>query len=84
MKAIQTGFTSCSREFLLSLKNLLTILHGTGGSLVKRKGTNAFCLKYSIHDSLLLYDLMYGNLQTDLFLERKKRVYEGFMEKLTI
>ena len=70
-------FTSCSANFLVGLRAELQN-YGLGrGSLYKRK--NAYKLQYSVNDSLLLYKLMYDNLQNDLYLPRKKKVYEAYI-----
>ncbi len=76
--AIQTAFTSCSREFLYSLHNEIQKKGIMGGGISCKK--NAFCLKYSINDSLKLYYLMYNKLDNDLFLLRKKSRFEKFIK----
>lgn len=81
LEVIQTKFSSCSHDFLEGLQTYLRENYGAGGSILKRKKKNVYVLQYSINDSLLLYDLMYGNLQTDLFLERKKKVFDKFIKK---
>ncbi|MCK5285771.1 MAG: hypothetical protein KAJ58_00920 [Candidatus Pacebacteria bacterium] len=73
---IHTVFTSCSRMFLNSLHNEIQEQGILGGGIICKK--NAFCLKYSINDSLKLYKLMYNSLDNDLFLERKRIVFKEF------
>ena len=80
MSTIQVGFTSCSFVFLKDLKSILSINFDMGGSLIKIKNKNAYCIKYSAKDSILLYGLMYDNLQSSLFLERKKKVFEKYLK----
>lgn len=75
---IHTVFTSCSKDFLVSLYEKLKEKDILGGGVSCKN--NAFCLKYSINDSLRLYDLMYNNLGDDLFLPRKKDVFEKFIK----
>jgi hypothetical protein len=76
---ITTRFTSSTLDFLQKLSDLLVRHTGTGkGSLSKAK--KAHCLQYSINDSMLLYGLMYGNLGSGLFLDRKKKKFEIFLE----
>ena len=75
---IQTGFTSCSNGFLTSLRDELSKM-GIHGSVYKRKGENAFRLQFSIKGSIMLYQLMYKDLSSDLFLNRKKKVFEKYI-----
>jgi len=77
---IQTAFTSCSKDFLYSLKNRLREASIHGGTLLKTQ-ENTFRLQYSIRDSLLLYKIMYDSLDSDLFLRRKRVVFEKFIQK---
>lgn len=73
---LQIGFTSCSGRFLKDLQDNL-INYGVGlGSLYSRK--NYFCLKYSMKDSLILSKIMYNNRVNNLFLERKKIIFDNF------
>lgn len=78
---IQTGFTSCSQEFLNNLKNRLTKI-GIQGSLYPRKNRNVFRLQYSIKSSILLYQLMYNNICSELYLERKKKVFNEYISTM--
>jgi hypothetical protein len=73
--AIQTVFTSCSHVFLAGLKERLD-QNGVKGGLSCRKGF--FRLYYSIHGSLELYRLMYHKGIKELYLPRKKIVFEKF------
>ena len=74
---IQTTFTSCSHGFLNSLKDKLKRFNVKGGAIFKTQ-EGVFRLQYSVKDSLLLYELMYDNLDNDLFLERKRRIFERY------
>lgn len=75
-KSLQIGFTSCSFDFLKGLQKSF-IKKGLGkGSLFSKN--NYFCLKYSLKDSLILSKIMYNNVENNLFLERKKVVFENF------
>lgn len=73
---ISTYFTSGSRDFLLTLKNILTKKGFSGGSLVTKE--RGFDLKYSIKNSLLLCKNMY-NSNCPLFLSRKKGKFERYI-----
>ncbi len=74
---IQTTFTSYSNGFLNSLKNELKKFNVKGGAIFTTQ-ENTFRLQYSVKDSLLLYQLMYDNLDNDLFLPRKREVFEKY------
>lgn len=75
---IGTSFTSGSRIFLVSLKNMLAKNGLLGGSLVQK--VRGFDLKYSVKDSLILYKIMYNNICT-LFLKRKKDKFESYIKQ---
>ncbi|MEK9135043.1 MAG: LAGLIDADG family homing endonuclease [Patescibacteria group bacterium] len=75
--AISTIFTSGSREFLVSLKKVLSKYGILGGSLVQKE--RGFDLKYSINDSLNLYKIMY-NGKCNLFLKRKRDKFEKYIK----
>jgi len=73
---IHTSFTSCSFNFLKDLKSKLKEKGLLGGCIYNRK--NANCLKYSIKNSLILSEIMYNGSGNDLFLNRKKIIFEKF------
>lgn len=76
---ISTCFTSGSEHFLVSLKNIVVPCGILGGSLVKKE--RGFDLKYSVKDSLKLYNFMYNHNtkgSQGLYLKRKKRIFEKF------
>ena len=79
---ISVAFTSCAFCFLESLQSTLQSSLETTGSISKRKGKECWCLRYSVRDSLKLYDFMYNShVQTNrLFLNRKKVVFEQYKE----
>jgi len=72
---INTCFTSGSKDFLVSLSNVLSDNGLLGGSLVEKE--RGFDLKYSVKDSLILYKIMYNSISS-LFLKRKKEKFEKF------
>lgn len=81
-KVISVSFTSCSKTFLESLKSNLGRYDIGGGFIIKGRG-NYFRLNYSINSSLKLYNFMYNEFVSgneSLLLERKKAVFEKFME----
>lgn len=74
-----TGFTCGSRTFLESVhQSLLRRGIVSGGSLFRREGY--FRLHYSVRDSCKLYRFMY-NAKSDLFLPRKKAVFECYFKR---
>jgi hypothetical protein len=77
---ISLVFTSGTKMFLLELKEKLGELLSTGGSLVKKSGSNCYSLQYSIHDTLKLCDFMYHDRMgsSKLFLARKRKVFEKY------
>lgn len=77
--ALHTVFTSCSEKFLTQLQKILVQQGMSKGSFCFTN--RAYRLQYSIFDSILLYQVMYGNLDSDLFLERKKMVFEKYMRE---
>lgn len=75
---IQTVFTSCSKSFLSDLREkLMEYGLGSGGFFFLK---TAYKLQYSVNDSMLLYHLMYDNLGSTLFLERKKSRFVSFFK----
>ena len=80
--SILVGFTSGSYVFLQKLKELLTLSLGLTGSLAQRKKKDCWCLRYSVNNSLKLYDFMYNGsvLKNDLFLKRKKVIFEKYIK----
>jgi intein-encoded DNA endonuclease-like protein len=80
---IQTVFTSCSVEFLEKMKERLHVFNIERG--VVRRGKqgkgNYYRLVYSVLNTLKLYYFMYNRLGTsDLFLQRKKDVFEKYIK----
>lgn len=73
-----SGFTSGSKNFLeklhLKLKKLAKI---SGGTLYYHQG---YRLYFSVNDSLLLYKFLYKNLNNNLYLSRKKKVFEKYFK----
>lgn len=73
---LQTGFTSCSFNFLNKLRHSLKDFGLADGSFYAQK--NYFRLNYSMKNSLLLYEIMYNSSNNNLFLFRKKVIFESF------
>jgi intein-encoded DNA endonuclease-like protein len=74
-----TGFTCGSRNFLEALHLRLKESAGiSGGSLFSRE--SYFRLHFSVRDSCKLYAFMY-NTRSDLFLRRKRDIFEGYFRK---
>ena len=53
------------------------------GSLVKLKA-GFFRLQYAVKDSLLLADLMYKDTPNNLYLKRKKDIFDRFRRKYAV
>ena len=78
---IQTGFTSCSNEFLEILRKRLehfSILKG----VIKQGNGNCYRLTFSVNNTLNLYKFMYNAecIKSKLFLGRKKIIFERFIK----
>lgn len=71
------GFTSGTKSFLEKLKyNLTKVRIVNGGTLYYSKG---YRLNFSISDSLNLYKFLYKSLDNQLYLARKKKVFEKYL-----
>jgi intein-encoded DNA endonuclease-like protein len=77
--ALLLSFTSASHYFLSGLLDLLKARGILGGSLFRSKKGNFSRLSFSTLDSLKIYKIMY-NEPTELFLPRKKLVFENFIQ----
>jgi len=80
--AIRSVFTSCSGDFLESLRVRMESFGILSGVLRKEKDSY-YRLIYSVRGSLKLYDFMYNHevsLSESLLLNRKKSVFEKFIE----
>lgn len=74
---LRTTFTSGSLAFLEGLRRRLSTEAAlTLGSLWS--GVRAYCLQYTIQDSLRLYDFMYRRGHSTLCLTRKQERFERF------
>ena len=78
-KVLLVCFTSASMEFLSNLLFLLKSREILGGSLFKSKNGNYARLSFSTLDALKIYKIMY-NEPTELFLPRKKLIFEKFIQ----
>jgi intein-encoded DNA endonuclease-like protein len=77
--ALTTSFTCASRHFLEDLHRELREKGIEGGSIYNIKSKNCCRLSFSTLDSLKIYEIMYTMPHT-LFLPRKKRIFEKFIE----
>ncbi len=75
--SISVGFTSSSEDFLKGLRCKLIDLGLIGGSLICRE--TYFRLQYSVNDSVRLYGIMYNNIGIDLYLSRKRIVFDKYI-----
>lgn len=76
--SISSAFTSGSKNFLHSFHRLLKKLGIRGGSIFKIKNKECWRLNLSKFDTLLLCKIMY-NSQGELFLNRKKFIFDHFI-----
>ena len=75
-RIIISGFTSCAKEFLENLHSCLKCFANIlGGSLFYSKG---YRLSFSINDSLALYKFLYKNDDNNLYLARKRKIFEKY------
>jgi hypothetical protein len=77
-KSALVSFTSGSYYFLFTLLHNLHKRGVKGGSLVSIKSKECFRLTFSTSDSLKIFKIMY-NTDTNLFLSRKKKLFDTFM-----
>ncbi|MFH1413927.1 MAG: hypothetical protein ABIG56_03690 [Candidatus Omnitrophota bacterium] len=75
---IRTTFCSGSPEFIKELRQGLLKKPGLSKGYL-RHASRVMELGYAITDSLALYRFMY-NRKCDLYLERKKKVFESFLD----
>lgn len=74
---IVSSFTCGSKQFLKALfKKLKKFANIAGGNIYY--SSRAYRLILSIRDSLALYKFMYRNINNNLFLSRKKKVFEQY------
>ena|SRR3989338_3065769 len=74
-KAIQSGFTSGSKKFLITLHTKLKECAKIRGGAVRYH--QGYRLNFSANDSKRLYEFIYKDSQ-DVFLERKRLVFEKY------
>jgi len=73
-----TAFTSGSKQFLIDLfESLKQNSNLKGGYLCKKN--YGFELRFSMNDSIELYNLMYNNTESNLFLKRKYNVFQKIL-----
>lgn len=81
-KLIFSGFTSGTESFLKKLhRKLLRFGVVNGGTLYYQKG---YRLNFSIKDSLAMYNFLYNKPINDLYLSRKKRVFEKYINAAVV
>ena len=77
----QVRFTSGSREFLEGLRNTLK-LYTKGGYLTKKE--RGYELVFSHHDGAALFNAMYDNVSSGIFLERKYKIFRKAVTTLKL
>ena len=81
-KVLQLAFTSGSSNFLNQLKSSLGNLLKTNGSHVIGKNGRYSRLQYSTNDTLKIYEFMYNDCTSFLYLKRKKKQFDGNIKKM--
>jgi intein/homing endonuclease len=76
---IRVVFTSCSKDFLESIKSKLLEYFPENGVICKGNG-NCFRLAYAVGGALNLYKYMYNSKYPYLHLSRKKVVFEKYIK----
>ncbi len=76
----QTRFTSASRRFLKEIQERLKKKYIQGGYIYQKQ--RGYELVFSHRDSIALYELMYNNTATSLYLRRKKDIFEKALRTL--
>ena len=76
---VLSGFTSGSKIFLEAMHYRLKKLTGISGGTLYFHG-RGHRLYFSVKDSLVLYNFMYNDMDNDLFLTRKKKVFEKYFD----
>lgn len=78
--ALSTSFTSCSKGILRDIAYGLYQMAGTRLKVPTKKGDdNASELRYSTNDSRRIYRFLYSGLRSELFLQRKKVIFEKYL-----
>ena len=75
---IRVVFTSCTKEFLESIRDT-TLKYFPQKGVIRKGNGNYYRLTYAVFGALNLYKYMY-NSSYAIFLDRKKRVFERFVK----
>lgn len=78
-QVLQVAFTSCNKDFLKDLWDMLKTCGIEGGCIYSPKNKNFSRLMFSTRDSLKVGEVMY-NEASKLFLARKKLRFQQFKE----
>lgn len=82
IKKLSVIFTCGSRKFLVQLEELLCYTC----QITKKSVYNShrsYQLRYNTRDTIKLFCLMYKNVQNNLFLGRKFKIFEGYFKRKT-
>lgn len=78
-RVLLSGFTCGSGDFLRAIhKKIKDMSEVCGGTFYKHGG--AYRLYFSINDSFAFYNFMYKDLKNELFLPRKKKIFEAYFK----
>ena len=79
---ILTYFTSCSESFLRELQKKLKENNVIKKGSIYSPKKGVFVLKFSKYDSFGLFEYMYKNISKDLYLKRKKVIFERYFSSI--
>lgn len=77
---LSTRITSCSKCILAGMKDIVENEYGHTSCLFRKKNSDCFVLQFSTNASIMLYYLMYKDLDSCLYLNRKKTIFEYFLK----
>lgn len=78
---LTSTFTSGSKKILVDINDTLHTMEIVAGGTICYH-SRAYRLLFSIKDSLALYRFMYNNVWEDLYLVRKKKIFEQFKVRM--
>ncbi len=81
---LSVSFTSASKAFLVGLLHVAKKSGLQGGSVYSAQDGSFSRLSFGKYDSLKIYEIMYNTgAVNNLYLQRKKRVFENFLKMRT-
>ncbi|MFA7315633.1 MAG: LAGLIDADG family homing endonuclease [Candidatus Paceibacterota bacterium] len=81
---LQLAFTSGANNFLEQLQSSINKRLGTKGCIVLSKSRSYSRLQYSTGDALKIYDFMYNDNTSSLYLKRKKKQFNTHIKYMRL